>query len=79
MTRDALRRLARLEAEAARRRVGERAADHGLSPEEYEQAHAFVTRVLSTHPTNWTSHEMEVMSEVFPQLGFGNAPCDPVA
>jgi hypothetical protein len=54
MTRDMLRRLAQLEAKNARRMEAERVADHGLSPEEYARAHAYLTRLLSTHPTNWT-------------------------
>ncbi len=68
MTRDMLRRLARLEAERARNAARE--ADHGMAPEEYARAHAELTRLLGTHPTAWTPEEMEVMSGLFPHLDF---------
>ena len=69
---DILRRLARLEAKSASDAPAHH-ADHGLNPETYARAHADLTRLLSTHPTQWTPDEMEAMSAAFPQFGFRSA------
>ncbi len=62
---DLLRRLTRLESKRARD-LSAQGGDHGLSPEEYAVAHAGLTRLLSTHLSEWPREMIVAVRDALP-------------